>query len=64
MGKGSNPIKKAVDKVGGVRKAAAICGVSTQAVYLWIKAGRLNGLREAFLLADAADMNVKDLGGN
>lgn len=55
-----NTVGRAVMRIGGVRQVAGLCGVSTQAVYKWIEAGRLANIRHALLLADAADMSVED----
>lgn len=59
----ANPIEKAIDRVGGVRATATACGVSTQAVYGWLQAGKLTTVKYALLLADAADMTVGELAG-
>jgi hypothetical protein len=59
----SNPVEKAIRRLGDVRSTATACGVTTQTVYLWLKAGYLTNLRLAFLLADAADMNARELMG-
>jgi hypothetical protein len=63
MAKKANPIEKAIDRVGGVRATAMACGVSTQAVYGWLQAGKLTTVKYALLLADAADMSVQELAG-
>ena len=60
----TNPVQRAVDKAGGVRKVALACGVSTQAVYKWIESGRVVNINFAFLLADAAGTDVRELAGN
>lgn len=61
MAKSINPVKDAIDKIGGPRKVAALCDVSTQAVYQWISAGRIKGLRRAIMIAEAAKIDIKEL---
>jgi hypothetical protein len=34
-------LKESIDKVGGVAKASAICGVSQRAIYKWLAAAAL-----------------------
>ena len=36
-----NPIKTAIVAVGGVSKAARLCGVSSRAINKWVAAGKL-----------------------
>jgi hypothetical protein len=60
----SNPVEKAIKRIGDVRQTATACGVTTQAVYLWLKAGKLTDLKLALVLADAADMSVQELAGD
>lgn len=53
-------LKQAIQKAGGVTKAAEACGVSPRAVYKWISAGCLprteytGETRYAHLLAEAS----------
>lgn len=54
-------LKQAIQKAGGVTKAAEACGVSPRAVYKWISAGCLprtdytGETQYAYLLASAAE---------
>lgn len=50
--------RRAVEAVGGLSKAATICGVTPVSVQSWLRAGRVPGLHEALALAQAARMDV------
>jgi len=63
MAKKNNPVKDAVDKVGGPTSAANICGVSGATVHNWINAQRVKDTAHAIKLAEAAGIDVKELAG-
>jgi len=57
------PVLDAVNKVGGVRKAAALMDVSTETVYAWIDKGAIGKAAAAVLLARASGAKLDDLVG-
>ncbi len=59
MGKWSNPVRAAVEKVGGLTKAAAICGVRERTVDRWQVRGSIPDLPAALRLAKAAGVAVE-----
>lgn len=57
------PVLNAVNKVGGVRKAAALMDVSTETVYAWLAKGKIVKATAAVLLADASGARLQRLIG-
>jgi hypothetical protein len=49
-----NPVAEAVEKVGGPIEAAAICRVTTTAVYRWLRVGRIRDAIPCLKLAKAS----------
>lgn len=64
MAQKNNPVREAVDKVGGVTRASVICEVSNQTVYNWIEAARVKDAKHALLLAAESGIDVNRLAGN
>jgi DNA-binding transcriptional regulator YdaS (Cro superfamily) len=64
MAKKINPVKEAVEIVGGPTRAANICGVSSATVHNWIKTERVNDLVHALKLAEAAGVEIAQLAGS
>lgn len=54
-------MRRAVSKVGGIKRAAQICDVTGQTVHNWIGAGRIPGVARAIALAEAAKIDIKEL---
>jgi hypothetical protein len=57
------PVLDAVNKVGGVRKAAALMDVPTQTVYAWIEKGVIVKATAAVLLSRASGYDLDKLIG-
>ena len=57
----SNPIKNAVDRVGGPTKAAHRLNVSNATVHAWIKNGRVPDIDKATVLAAASGIELGKL---
>jgi len=59
--KANKAIRIAIYEMGGATMAAADLGVSTSAVYKWIRLGRVPNLRTARRIAEAAQCKVSEL---
>jgi hypothetical protein len=56
-----NRVKIAVNRVGGPTKTSNLCGVSNGTVHAWIKAGRVSNIDKARMLAELAEMEVREV---
>lgn len=56
-----NPVRDAVERVGGPTKASNLLSVSNGTVYAWIKARRVANIDLARKLAQFAKMDVQEL---
>ncbi|CAJ0719229.1 YdaS family helix-turn-helix protein [Ralstonia mannitolilytica] len=58
-----NPIRHAVERVGGATKAAHACSVSSATIHNWINRQRVPDIDKARQLAKLADVDVHSLRG-
>jgi len=56
-----NHVRIAVDRIGGVTKAAHAMAVSNTAVHAWIKKQRISDIDKAKRMADLAGMELQQL---
>lgn len=56
---GDNPVRQAVEKVGGVQEAARICGVRERSIDRWRARGYINDFRAAVALARKSGITVE-----
>ena len=56
-----NPVRIAIDRIGGATKASNLIGVSNNTVNSWINKRRINNIDHARKGADAIRMSVQDL---
>jgi transposase-like protein len=59
----ANMVAAAVELAGGITAVANLCGVSRQAVYLWIQAWRVERLIDALKLSRASGIPIEKLAG-
>jgi DNA-binding transcriptional regulator YdaS (Cro superfamily) len=57
----TNPIRSAIDRVGGPTKASNLLNVSNGAIHAWIKARRVTNIDLAKKLATLAGMDLQTL---
>jgi transposase-like protein len=58
-----NMVAAAVELAGGITAVANLCGVSRQAVYLWIQEWRVERLVDALRLSRASGVPIEKLAG-
>lgn len=56
-------VAAAVELAGGITAVANLCGVSRQAVYLWIQEWRVERLVDALRLSRASGIPIEKLAG-
>jgi hypothetical protein len=59
----SNHIKIAVDRIGGLTKAAHACSVSNATVHNWLSSGRIPNIDKARIVAAESKIDVQLLRG-
>lgn len=59
----ANMVAAAVELAGGITAVANLCGVSRQAVYLWIQEWRVERLIDALKLSRASGIPIEKLAG-
>jgi hypothetical protein len=62
-GKGENPVRDAVDAVGGIIKACALAGTTPTTMYAWLRAGHVRLAKPCLLLAEASGVSARRLAG-
>jgi transposase-like protein len=58
-----NMVAAAVELAGGITAVANLCGVSRQAIYLWIQEWRVERLVDALRLSRASGVPIERLAG-